>query len=94
VAEPADIRLVQLARLLRLSRTSPRDVILAAVRQQPQTLAAAFFAEAADNDDVISAETARGYLADRLAFFAGLIDAATAADIERRFAHHLKAWES
>ncbi len=94
MAEPADIRLVQLARVLRLPRTSPRDLILDAVRQQPETLAAAFFAEAADNDDVISAESARGYLTDRLAFFAGLIDDPTAVDVRRRFDHHLKAWES
>ncbi|MCA9829135.1 MAG: hypothetical protein R3B97_07280 [Dehalococcoidia bacterium] len=94
MADVADIRLVQLARVLGLPRTTAPDVILDAVRQHGDVLAAAFFVEAADNDDVTSTDGARQYLADRLRFFAGIVDDATAADIRARFAHHLKSWES
>ncbi|MGD9933432.1 MAG: hypothetical protein AB7T37_06910 [Dehalococcoidia bacterium] len=94
MADVADIRLVQLARLLGLPRNSGRDLVLDAVRQQADVLAAAFFVEAANNDDVTSADSAREYLADRLAFFADIIDEATAAEIRDRFAHHLKSWDS
>lgn len=94
MADVADIRLVQLARLLGLPRNTARDLILDAVRQRSDVLAAAFFAEAADNDDVISTDGALEYLADRLSFFSDLFDDATSADVRARFRHHVRAWES
>lgn len=94
MADVADIRLIQLARLLGLPRNTARDAILDAVREQSDVLADAFFAEAADSDDVVSADSAQEYLADRLSFFAEIIDDATAAGIRTRFAHHLQSWET
>ena len=62
-----------------------------AIAADPGPLASALFEEAAESDDVTSLESARDYLGDRLAFFAGLIEIESTA-IRERFEARLAAW--
>lgn len=87
-----DLRLVQLTRLLGRPLTT-EEAAVAAIRCAPGELAAGLFAEAADNDDVTSVAAARDYLETRLAYFAGLLDTATAESVREGFAQRLRAWE-
>lgn len=90
-----DIRLIQLARMLGLDPGAALDDASAAslVRERATALADAIFHEAADSDDVVSAETALDYLEGRLIFFGDLVPAETAAAIRRAFRERLRAWE-
>lgn len=86
------------AAFTQLSRIFGRDIAMpesarAAIAAAPDVLANAFFAEAADSDDVTSVESALDYLEGRLAFFVPLIDAQTAAIIRHAFRERLRAWE-
>jgi hypothetical protein len=91
---PLDIRRVQLARILGLPPAALTGRRAGAeLAAHPAELAQAFFHEAANNDDVISPETALEYLEGRLAFFAGLIPDATLPTIRALFDEHLTAWE-
>ncbi len=90
---PADLRLTQLARILGLD---PGGVSLdnapQVVESRAGELAAAFFAEAAANDDVTDADSARSYLELRLAAFGELVPEAAAAGIRAAFEARLAAW--
>ena len=93
MGELTDIRYLQLARLLALPRDTERSALAEAARVRPEALADAFFAEAADSDDVIGGPSANQFLEDRLAFFAGIIDRVTAATIRLAFQQRLAKWE-
>lgn len=89
-----DARLTGLARILGLD---PADLdpttARVAIRERADELAAAFFAEAAENDDVTGPGTARDYLALRLAGLGDLILPEAAAAIRAGFEQRLRAWE-
>lgn len=88
-----DVRLVQLARMLRLPPDElDRAAAAAAIAARPDDLAAAIFQEAADSDDVISTETALDYLEGRLVFFGDLVPPTAAAEVRRCFRERLRAW--
>jgi hypothetical protein len=94
MAHLPDVLLKQAARLLgeppeTLDTVTARD----AIRSRPGDVASVLFAEAADNDDVVSIKTARAYLEDRLDFLAPLLDAETAAAIRTAFERRVAAWE-
>jgi hypothetical protein len=84
---------VRLVQLTRIYGESLGDDAAAAARiaADPERLAQALFAEATANDDVISTESALGYLADRLGFFEGLVGAVEPA-IRAAFAEGLRRW--
>ncbi|MEX2081039.1 MAG: hypothetical protein WEC33_05440 [Dehalococcoidia bacterium] len=87
------VRLVQLARIFGLDpSTLDEAAARAAISARPRELAAAFFEEAAQNDDVTGAEGAQGYLDDRLAQFHDLITPAAEAALREKFGQRLKAW--
>ena len=64
----------------------------AVVNADPGTLASALFLEAVESDDVTSIESARGYLADRLAYLGNIVQAASSL-VRSDFEARLKAWE-
>lgn len=86
-------QLIQLRRILRLPALDAAEAP-AATREYSGPLAAAFFAEAADSDDVISREAALDYLESRLSFFGDVISASDADTIRADFAVRLNAWDS
>lgn len=89
----ADIRLVQLTRILGLPHGLSHAEAEAAISARPADLADAFFLEAADSDDVTGVQPALEYVADRLAFFGALIAPPAAEAITKRFRERLRAWE-
>jgi hypothetical protein len=93
VGELTDIRYLQLARILGLPRDLDSEAVAEAARSRPEDLAGAFFAEAADSDDVIGGTSAVEFLEDRLTFFSGIIDRVTAATIRMSFHQRLSAWK-
>jgi len=90
----ADVRLAQVARILHLALPglAPADAH-AAIAARPAEVAAALFAEAADNDDVTSTEAALDYLESRLSEFGDLVPPDAADRIRAAFRERLKAWE-
>lgn len=90
---PPDERFRQLARLLGLPRDVREEQLADAVQRRPEVLAAALAAEAAENDDVTSAEAARDYLELRLRYFGELLAPAVVATVRRRFAELVSRWE-
>ncbi len=89
----SDVRLIQLARMLGLALPGlDRDGARQAIAARPEALGEALFLEAADNDDVVSADAARSYLADRLAFFGDLVSPEGAAAVTAAFEARLAAW--
>lgn len=93
MAQPADIRLLQLRRMLTLDAVpSGRAAAAAAIAANAGRFADAILHEAADSDDVTSPETALQYLDARLDFFAGLIDERTAGAIRAAFGSRVEAW--
>lgn len=90
---PPDERVRQLARLLGLRRGAGGEEVSAAARERPEVLAAALAAEAAENDDVTSAEAARDYLELRLRFFGELVGPPVDAAVRRRFDELVSRWE-
>lgn len=64
----------------------------AAILAAPDAFAAALFAEAADNDDVVSSAAALEYLETRLSFLGDLIGDAGAA-IREAFRRRVAAWD-
>jgi hypothetical protein len=88
-----DIRLLQLGRILGLpAETLTPAAAGQAIAERTSDLAAAFFHEAADNDDVISIEAALDYLDGRLAFFGALIPAPANRSIRAFFRASLESW--
>jgi hypothetical protein len=88
----SDSRHRQLSRIYERPIESDEDA-RAAVSADPGILASAIFLEAAESDDVTGAETARTYLADRLAFLSPFAD--DVADMVRSaFSERLSAWET
>ena len=65
-----------------------------AISARPGDFASALFLEAADSDDVISAESARDYLAGRLAFFDGLVSKEAKRAVVSSFDERLRAWDT
>jgi hypothetical protein len=65
-----------------------------AISARPGDFASALFLEAVDSDDVTSADSAREYLAGRLAFFEGLVSVDARQTAIHAFDERLKAWES
>ena len=94
MAAPADIRVVQLTRMLGPGISLDASHPSRALRAHTRALAHAFLSEAADNDDVISTEAARDYLAGRLRFFSGLIDHETATAVRAAFDEGLRSWDA
>lgn len=64
----------------------------ALIAEDPSVFAAGLLAEAADNDDVTSAEAALGYFEDRLRYFTGIIEPGVAAALRAEFTRRLAAW--
>ncbi len=90
---PADLRLTQLTRILGLDPAGVSlDSAPQVVESRARELAAAFFAEAAANDDVTDADSARSYLELRLSAFGELVPEAAAAAIRAAFEARLAAW--
>jgi hypothetical protein len=90
---PADIRLVQLSRIL---GQAVEDAVAARTltARHTGTLARAFVEEAAANDDVVSVAGARGYLDDRLAFFGDLLEEAAKDAVRTAFEAGVSRWDS
>lgn len=86
-------QLIQLRRILGLPGLDASGAA-AATHESSGQLAAAFFAEAADSDDVISREAALDYLESRLSFFGNVISLSDADALRIEFAERLKAWDS
>lgn len=84
---------VQLARLLGLPRTAPPETLRERVARDPVLLAEALVAEAAENDDVLSAADALGYLELRLRFFDDLVPETARATLRDAFAARVAAWD-
>lgn len=91
---PADIRLVQIRRMLAL-RNVPADIAAArrTISAAPAAFAAAIFREAADSDDVTSMETARDHLAARLTYFADIVAPETQESVRAAFEQLLATWQ-
>jgi hypothetical protein len=90
----SDVRLIQLSRMLNLALPGlDRDGARQAIAVRPDMMASALFSEAADNDDVISAEAALQYLEDRLSYFGDYVPAECAEEIRTRFKELVSAWE-
>lgn len=75
----------------------PRDGLTvaaarSAINARALDMAAALLEEAAQSDDVTSAETALDYLEDRLAYLADFVPADAAADIRSAFAEGVEGW--
>lgn len=87
-----DPRLTQLARLLNRANLTIEQA-RQAIARDPRALATALLEEAAQNDDVLSADAARGYLDDRLAYFGDLAPPDAAQAIRAEFNERLRAWE-
>lgn len=91
--QPADIRLLQLRRMLQLDAApAGRAAAAATISADPERFANAIVQEAADSDDVIGPESAMQYLESRLQFFAGLVNERTAGAIRAAFAAQVQTW--
>jgi hypothetical protein len=92
---PPKPQIVQLARILGLDAAGLDDLAAArdAIDANTDTIADAFFHEAADSDDVLSPETAQEYLEVRLAFFGELVSDGSAERIRERFGELVSRWE-
>lgn len=91
----ADMRLVQLARMLAvpLADLTPESA-RALIAARPVEVADALFHEAADSDDVTGNDTALDYLEGRLASFGDLLSPGAAETIRVAFRDRLRAWDS
>ncbi len=91
----ADMRLVQLARMLAvpLPELTPASA-RARIAAQPADMADALFREAADSDDVTGNDTALDYLEGRLSFFDELLSPGAAEAVRAAFRERISAWES
>jgi hypothetical protein len=90
----ADIRLIQVARILGLQplgleHEGARD----AITMRAPEVALAFFLEAADSDDVTDVASALDYLEGRISFFGDLIAPDVAEVIRTGFREKLQRWE-
>ena len=86
-----DIRLIQLARILRTEVLNVADA-RALLRARHLEFAAALFEEAAQNDDVLDAASALGYLDGRLQDFGDLVEADINGRVRIAFSERLAAW--
>jgi len=94
MSEPWDIRLVQLARILGVpAQQFDTTAARAEITARPGDLASAFFAEAADSDDVTSIAGAQEFLEERLKFFYELLPEGAADEIRAAFDKRVRAWE-
>ena len=89
---PREQRLIQLSRML-ATPIEDDEAARRAITARPGDFASALFAEAADSDDVTSAEAALDYLRARLAEFDGLVTAEAAPRVEAAFGERLRAWD-
>ena len=89
---PVTARHIQLSRMLDTS-IEDDEIARRALAARPGDFASALFLEAADSDDVTSAESARGYLDDRLAHFADLLEPATTDAVRLAFGVRVAAWD-
>ena len=88
-----ELLLAQVARLLGRERgTLTVESARAAIAANPGALGAALVAEAAASDDVIDAESARAYLAGRLADLAPLLPDDTAGAVRAAFDAGVAPW--
>jgi hypothetical protein len=87
----ANARHVQLSRMLGTTIEDDESA-RRALAARPGDFASALFLEAADSDDVTSAESALEYLEGRLATFADLLSAQAADAVRGAFGERLKAW--
>jgi hypothetical protein len=90
---PAPLRLAQAARMLGLQ---PEDLdsetARSAIALRPGDFAHALLQEAADSDDVTSAESAIDYCDGRLTFFGDLITPEAAGEVRAAFASLVQGW--
>lgn len=84
-------RLAQLSRIFQTDIAN-HEAARAAINARPGDFASGLFLEAADSDDVTSAESARVYLADRLAYFGEIVEETAAVAVRAAFESRLKAW--
>lgn len=89
-----DLRLLQVARLLALPAGLTAAAARAAIAARPADFAAGLVAEAADNDDVISAAAARDYLEARLHDFGELVPWPAGDAVRAAFAALVTAWDA
>ncbi len=85
-------RHIQLSRMLDTT-IEDDEAARRAISARPGDFASALFLEAADSDDVTSADNARDYLVLRLSAFEDLLDDATANAVRAAFDERLRAWE-
>jgi hypothetical protein len=91
----ADMRLVQLARMLAVPRADlTTESARALIAERPDEVADALFHEAADSDDVTGNGTALDYLEGRLASFGDLVSPGAVEAIGAAFRERIKAWEA
>ena len=88
---PVTARHIQLSRMLGTT-IEDDETARRALAARPGDFASALFLEAADSDDVTSAESARSYMESRLASFNDLTDGAVASAVRDAFERRLEAW--
>ena len=88
----ADTRLTHITRIFGQEAGASATAARLAIAANPADFANALRAEAAASDDVTSAETALGYLDDRLAWFGDFIAPKTGAEIRAAFAKAIEEW--
>ncbi len=86
------MRLVHITRIFGAGAGASAVSARAAIAGNPAAFAAALRAEAADSDDVMSAESALSYFDDRLTWFGDLIPAEATRAIRKAFLAGIKAW--
>lgn len=93
LALAADIRLIQVARILGLPLSGlTRDAAREAIAMRAPEMALAFFLEAADSDDVTGFDSAVDYLDGRITFFGDLVAPAAAETMRAAFRERLRSW--
>ena len=92
MAAPADVRLLQVARMLAQPNIVTHDDARAAIAAHPGAFAHAIFDEAADSDDVTSIESGRAYLDGRLTELDDLLASGVEPAIRAAFEQRLQAW--
>lgn len=87
------VRLTQVARILDLPADGlTQEDAREAISARPEAFAGELFMEAANNDDVTSADGALVYLESRLADFRDLVSSEAEARIRAEFGRRLASW--
>jgi hypothetical protein len=88
------LRLVQLARLMGArTHALSREEARSRAASDPARLAQGLLAEAADNDDVLSADGALDYMEERLRYFGEALDGETPERVREAFRALVQRWD-